>query len=470
MTGDRAVGWTLSFRHPNGDSNGEANFPSVELRYADEQTSKVEASRVLIELREQRGDERDWVATGHPDPMEVGDGHHSGDQWMMRYEDANQAVMTSETLSSGNDRTTGLETELMDPHEQITDPFNPEQIKIRTVNIVVEQLVSRIKYREIDLSPDFQRLRGIWNNGAKSRLVESLLLRIPLPVFYVASDESDAWSVVDGVQRMSTIYDFVTGSLRLTGLQYLSHLEGQRHDDLPRQLQRRISETQLIVNVIEPGTPPAVMFNVFLRINTGGMPLNGQEIRHALNPGPARVLLADLAQSQEFLASTDRSIAVQRMADRECVLRFLAFHVNGWDKYSSNDLDGYLVAAMQKVNKMTALERESLTTDFKKAMVIAFDLFGKNAFRKLANGRRGRVNRALFEAWSVQLARCSPEQSAILVQRQEDVRRGFEDLLKDVDFDQAITYSTNAPWRVHTRFEAIGNLIKETIECYATSS
>ena len=471
MTDARPVRWMLSFQHPDGHSIAELDFPRVEFWHPDEQTSRAEASRVLIELREERGDERDWVATGHPDPLEVGDGNHSGGQWNMRYRDAKQGVATSDIASLPTDgEITGLETELVDPQELITDPFNPEQIKIRTVNIVVEQLVSRIKYGEIDLSPDFQRLRGIWANGQKSRLIESLLLRIPLPVFYVASDESDVWSVVDGVQRMSTISDYVSGSLRLTGLQYLSYLEGQRHDDLPRQLQRRISETQLIINVIEPGTPPAVMFNVFLRINTGGMPLNGQEIRHALNPGPARKFLEGLALSEEFVASTDGSIAVHRMADRECVLRFLAFHISGWDGYTSNDLDGYLVRAMQTVNHMTESDLKSLATDFKKAMLAAFDLFGKNAFRKMPNGRRGRVNRALLEAWSVQLARCSPEQIAILVEHREDVLRGFEDLLYDGEFEQSITYSTNAPWRVHKRFDAIGNLIKETIECYATSS
>ena len=89
----------------------------------------------------------------------------------------------------------GVETEQEDPQDKITDPFDPEQIKIRTVNIVVEQLVSRIGYDEIDLAPDFQRLRGIWNSERKSRLIESLLLRIPIPVFYVAANKSDHWAV-----------------------------------------------------------------------------------------------------------------------------------------------------------------------------------------------------------------------------------------------------------------------------------
>ena len=164
-----------------------------------------------------------------------------------------------------------VEIEQEDSQERITHPFDPEQIKMRTVNIVVEQLVSRIRHDEIDLAPDFQRLRGIWKKERKSRLIESLLLRIPIPVFYVAADKSEIWSVVDGIQRMSTIYDYVTGKFSLTKLEYLTWLDGRKHDELPRQMQRRISETQLVVNIIEPGTPAEVMFNVFLRINTGGM-------------------------------------------------------------------------------------------------------------------------------------------------------------------------------------------------------
>ena len=256
-------------------------------------------------------------------------------------------IDTTDSLStpeSTEDQETGLELELSEL-DQITDPFDPEQIKIRTVSVLIEQLVTRIQYKEIDLTPDFQRLRGIWNSERKSRLIESLLLRIPIPVFYVAAQENDDWSVVDGLQRMSTIFDFINGEFGLEKLQYLTYFEKLKHEELPRPMQRRISETQLIVNVIEPGTPPEVMFNIFLRINTGGMMLNGQEIRHALHGGPVREYLQRLAESQSFLKATDHSVKPTRMADRECVLRFLAFYLASPGQYSDNDLDKHLSAA-----------------------------------------------------------------------------------------------------------------------------
>ena len=371
-----------------------------------------------------------------------------------------------EKNTSNDEDESGLEIEQEDPQEKITEPFDPEQIKIRTSPLLVEQLISRIKHKEIDLAPDFQRQRGIWNDERRSRLIESLLLRIPIPVFYVAADEADTWSVVDGVQRMSTIYDFVTGKFPLKRLEYLTWLDGQQHDELPRPMQRRISETSLIVNVIEPGTPPEVMFNVFLRINTGGMTLNGQEIRHALHPGPIRKYLKELAQSSEFKKATRYSIKESRMADRECVLRFLAFHIAPPEQYTTSDLDGYLGKVMEKINRMSSKERDSLSADFKKAMCAASDIFGEYAFRKRTNidDRRRPVSKALFESWSVQLAHCSPEQIRVLVEKREDVQRRFIQLMSvDEEFNNAISFATGTPRRVQKRFQAIKQLVEELL-------
>ena len=365
-----------------------------------------------------------------------------------------------------DDPESGLELEQDDPTEQITHPFDPEQISIHTQNIVVEQLVSRIRFKEIDLAPDFQRLRGIWNAERRSRLIESLLLRIPIPVFYVAADVHEHWSVVDGVQRMSTIYEYVTGEFALQKLEYLTWLDGSWHNELPRRMQRRISETQLIINVIQPGTPAEVMFNIFLRINTGGMTLNGQEIRHALHPGPARGYLEELAKSDQFARATDSSISPTRMADRECVLRFLAFHINPWEKYAANDLDGYLGSVMDEINKMDSSKRTALAADFNKAMHAAFEVFGDNAFRKprAEDNRRRPVNRALFESWSVQLARCSAEQIDLLIKQREQVQSQFERLMKeDQDFDRSVSYATGGPKRVQKRFRAVEQLVEEFV-------
>lgn len=359
----------------------------------------------------------------------------------------------------------GIEVELEDPEATIEHPFDPSKIKVNTVPAVVGQLMARIEHDEIDLAPDFQRMSGIWNAEKKSRLIESLLLRIPIPVFYVAADEEERWAVVDGVQRLSTIRDYVAGRFTLTRLEYRTELDGRRHDDLPRAMQRRIAETQFIMNVIEPGTPPEVTFNIFSRINTGGTPLNGQEIRHAMNPGPVRNYLKQLAESDEFVRATDWSFrGNNRMDDRACVLRFLAFHMERWEEYKGNSLDGHLDAAMKSINDMGRDQRNILAEEFGKAMRAAADIFGNDAFRKryVPSDSRYQISMPLFEAWSVQLARCSREQIDRLVERREEVRERFMALLnQDQEFEQAISSSTGTLRRIRKRFAAIRDLVQE---------
>ncbi len=359
----------------------------------------------------------------------------------------------------------GVETERGD--EGVDEhPFDPSKIRVRTVSVVVEQLISRIHHQEIDLAPDFQRMAGIWTAEQKSRLIESLLLRIPIPVFYVAADADENWAVVDGVQRISTIYDYAKGEFPLTRLEYRRELIGKHHEELPRPMQRRISETQMVVNVIEPGTPPEVMFNIFRRINTGGMALNGQEIRHALHRGPVRDYLKQLAVSEAFRRATDGSVKPDRMKDRECVLRFLAFHLQRWEDYSAQSIDSHLSATMKAINTMSSSRRDEIAADFDRAMEAAFGIFGERAFRRMTRKaiRRRPVNMPLLEAWSVQLARCSDAALRRLEARRDEVNARFEALLRqDAEFEKAISSSTGTRKRIRTRFAAIRDLVEELV-------
>ena len=361
----------------------------------------------------------------------------------------------------------GLELEREEDKSQdgITTPFDPKQIRIRTAKVVVDQVVQRIEHEEIDLAPDFQRQAGIWTPQDKSRLIESLLLRIPIPVFYVAADSEDRWQVVDGIQRISTIHGYVKDKFPLRGLQYLENYIGAQYSGLPRPMQRRINETELVVNIIDPGTPEEVMFNIFHRINTGGAALRGQEIRHALHPGPVRDYLKRLSTSTEFLEATDYSVSPNRMADRECVLRFLAFYIIPWEEYSSNDLDGYLGAAMVKVNAMDQVEREEVASMFKVVMRAAGDIFGEDAFRKPRRKERKKpISKALFETWSIGLARRSEAELKMLTSRKKRVMQKFDELLEeDREFEKAISYSTGIPSRVEKRFRAIDELIQRCL-------
>lgn len=373
-----------------------------------------------------------------------------------------------ETMGYIEGLATGVELETTESDDKITEPFDPTMLRIETRSLSLDLLISRIQYGEIDLAPSFQRRGGIWKDLIQSRLIESILIRIPLPTFYFDATNNDRWLVVDGQQRLATLKRFVIDKgLRLGGLEFLSHLDGKGYDDLPRSLQRRILETQVTVNLIEEGTPPRVKFDIFRRINTGGLPLSAQEIRHALNQGKAADLLTELANSAEFKRATSNGISGTRMDDRECVLRFLAFSIVPYTRYKDTNLDSFLNDRMSDINKMPDQDIERLRYQFLRAMVAAFDIFGTDAFRKryALNEQRYPISKALFEAWSVNLSRLGDDQLHLLNERKKDLIQRFVDLMaQDADFDNAISQGTGNARKVYIRFSAIESVIEETLQ------
>ena len=361
----------------------------------------------------------------------------------------------------------GVEAELLDDSFQIDKPFDPSKIRVTTERKNIDLIMRRIRHEEIDLAPEFQRRARVWHIQRKSQLIESLLLRIPLPVFYVAANERDDWAVVDGLQRLTTIYDFMKGDFKLSGLEYLSALEGMSINGLDRAMQRRIEETELVINVIQPGTPEEVMINIFKRINTGGVPLTGQEIRNALNKGPVREYLRRLAEQPAFILATAGTVRDERMDAQELALRFLAFRMTPPADYKVNDLDAFLNEAMRRINAMPDSERVSLEAEFVRAMIAAERIFGQYAFRKPRLDEKGKlvaarnpVSKPLFEAWAVSLASLDDEALRTLIDCKNEVLERFNYIMKtDSEFVISISYSTGVPKRVGKRFSEISKLI-----------
>lgn len=360
-----------------------------------------------------------------------------------------------------------IDDEIQNNDEGLNEPFDPTKIRVDTRKITIDLVLKRIEYKELDLAPDFQR-QAIWTNDAKSRLIESILIRIPLPAFYIDATDDDKWLVIDGLQRLTALKQFIFDkTLALTGLQYLSELENKKYDELPRKYQRRILETELTLSIIEDGTPSAVKYNIFRRINTGGVPLSPQEIRHALNQGKATELLGNLAKSHEFLKATkfNKSKKQKRMSDREFILGFLAHKIHGYTKYKTfESRDDFLVQTMTLINKKISNETlEKIEHDFTKAMIAAHDIFGDDAFRKISQttSRRYPVNQALFEAWSVNLSQLEESELETLKQKKDHVINRFKELVdSDSEFLESISQVTK---KVDIRFSRIENLIQEVL-------
>jgi hypothetical protein len=364
-----------------------------------------------------------------------------------------------------DDGSTGIEAE--DTSGQIIKPFDPTKIRINAATLTADLLLQRISDKALDMSPGFQRKGGIWTDEAQSRLVESMLIRIPIPALYVDATDDERWLIVDGLQRLTALHRFVTtGQLRLTGLEFLTTLDGKGFAELEPRYQRRIKETQLILYKIEEGTPANVKFNIFKRINTGGLPLSSQEIRHALNQGPVISVLNHLAESKAFLDATARGISDKRMGAQECVLRFLAFTLIPYTEYKAGDLDGFLNAAMEKLNDLADDSLQAMQHQFVRTMMVSRAIFGNDAFRKRYDPSAARlpVNKALFETWSVNLGARSTAEQEILVKRKEKLTKGFINLMQDRSFDSAISQGTGDFAKVVLRFQSIRRLIEGVLQ------
>lgn len=370
-----------------------------------------------------------------------------------QYNIANEPQVEYEDLSSGD---------LMEK------PFNPTKIDITTKPLTIDLLLKRLKAEpiEIDLSPAFQRKGDLWDDKKQSQLIESLLIKFPLPAFYFDGSDNNKWLVVDGLQRLSALRNFVIlKKLKLVGLEFLNKLEGYTFDELPRNLQRQIEEAQITAYIINAGTPEEVKFNIFKRINTGGLILNSQEIRHALNQGIPAKFVEELANSTNFQDVTGR-INPDRMLDREFITRFLAFRIKPVSEYKP-DLDTYMNQKMGELKLLSEDERTEIKNSFISSMKLAKEIFGDWAFRKVfdLNERRRPINKALFEVWSAELSRLSEEDRIKLRTRGKELFNNFIELMNsDEVFVASITSATGDKTRVGYRYSKIEAIIKNTLQ------
>lgn len=327
----------------------------------------------------------------------------------------------------------------------------------------------------LDLGPEFQR-GLVWNARQKSELIESILMGIPLPLFYVKENEDGVYIIVDGKQRLSTMFDFIDNKFSLGQLKILKDYKGKYFKTLSPAEQSKIEDFALTLHVIKPPTSDQVTFDLFDRVNRSGTRLNNQEMRNALYQGHVTRMLKELAQSDEFTMAVGGEEVSKRMKDRYMILRFLSFYLWKCGKsidpdtkeplqYKSN-IEDFLSKTMRFVNELNdeALRNLAFEKMFRSTMVTCCRLLGKDCFRlPMKEGRSSRrpLNMALFETVSYFVSRLQPYWDT----KEKQIADHYKQLLHNSAFVDALTRSVDSKRQIEHRFDIITNTIEDIKTC-----
>lgn len=330
--------------------------------------------------------------------------------------------------------------------------------------------------QRIKLNPDYQRYEGLWNRKKQSRLIESILMGIPIPVFYFAANIGGGLSVVDGLQRLHTITEYITDNFKLTGLTYFNkddrNMNNKSFKDLPDNYKEIIENYQIQVYILDVNVPDTVKLDIFERINSGGTPLNKQEIRHALYQGKSTTLLEELSQCHEFKDAIGTKLDTKRMRDRYVILRGISFYlsqntstIKNIPKDISNtdisgSLDNFLSNYMRIINKMEEEEIKNLTNTFKNSMELLYSIYKDNAFKK--DKTSNTFNMVMFE--SLFFITASLENK---INIDDDTwKRELNSIIKEETYKSTIQQSPSSMKAIKKHFDFLSNHIEQLKDKY----
>jgi hypothetical protein len=343
----------------------------------------------------------------------------------------------------------------------------PVDIVAHPINVVqkplpADKLIKRIDNNELLLDTDFQRRPDLWDFPTKSRLIESMLIGLPMPAFYFDGSNDDEWIVIDGLQRLSAMHGFVKEKFKLSELDYLTELNGKSFSELDRKHSRKIEEYEIVAYTIGKGTMPSVKFKIFKTINTSALKLVSQEIRHAINPGTPASLLKKIAgldwfNKQLILSDSHKD----RMYDREIALRFIAFQRTNYSEYTPGIVD-FLDFAMTDMYEIPLHNQALLIGELENIFKIVGETLGERAFSRSLVDDEGSypLNNIMFELITYGISIIPKSKRHKL----KESKTGFKEIItqhfankKDSFWDSERAYSKE---NLRKRFEEIEILFK----------
>jgi hypothetical protein len=353
--------------------------------------------------------------------------------------------------------------------ESTLDRFDKSQRDLVTsvVDYNLGTLSDLVVRKKIDLSPKYQR-RFRWDASRQSRLIESFLMNVPIPPIFLSEDQYGTYAVIDGKQRISAIREFLQGRLKLRGLRVFKEINGKTIDGLPARL-RDILETRATIRaiIILPQSAPDIKFEVFKRLNTGGVRLNPQEIRNSSYAGPLNDLILKLSVRADFhqllgIRDKERSALYREMRDAEFILRFLTFR-DSWNTFSGSmmrQLDEF----MSENQHMKAGALKSAEQDFDSTLEAVAAAFGAHPFQRWVPQKRTwrqQVLASLFDAQMLATRGRDPKQ---LRANNRAIQKGLKKLFSDAEFRESIDAATNTPALFRRRIEMIAAMLDDSLK------
>ncbi|AZI55147.1 DUF262 domain-containing protein [Epilithonimonas vandammei] len=395
------------------------------------------------------------------------------------------------------------------------DIYPYRNINIGRDNLSAFQLYRKYNNNIIKLDPEFQR-EGVWTLKQKSELIESIIIGIPLPILYIKENKEGDWILIDGRQRLSTIFDFMDNKFQLSNLSILKEYNGfkfseekesenvstsSNKDFLKPNIRGKIEDVNLVLHIIREPTPERLTYDLFDRVNRGGTRLNNQEMRNAIYQGSCTKFLKTLSKINTFRLVTS-NIPTQRMKDRYLILRTLSFYL--WRKnisldYESvnstkieyrSDLEDFLAKSMRFMNTkafdISDLKENSYSKDelknliksqdifytnlfenFNSAIENAYKLFGDDCFRLPTDGKiRRPINMALFEVFVyffIEVNDYFDYSKDLIISEYNDLKNNakFKETGKEEDnFVRSLTYTVDSNKSVSRRFDIVDKSIQ----------
>ena len=365
-----------------------------------------------------------------------------------------------------------LEFEQTESDESEIDLSQHKNINYDSKDPEIRGLHDQYKRGRLVIQPNYQR-KYVWDAKKASKLIESILINIPIPIIYLAATKDNKINVIDGQQRLTSVFSFIDGSFpdgkafKLSGLNVYSELNGKAYRDLEESLQNKISDYSIRTITFSADSNPDLQYEIFSRLNTGSVALNDQELRNCIYRGKFNELIKELASDEAYLKLLGMKTPHKRMKDVELVLRFIAFYEKSYINYSS-PVKKFLNDTMREKNNIADADAKRIKEAFKKAVTNLTYLLGENSFRRFkmdgVNGswEKNRLNVALFGILMDSMARL---ETTVLMRHLDAIREAYIDLMvSNQDFINSIMINTSDTPVVNRRFEIWRNTLNSIIQ------